>query len=140
MKRQFLSEQADELLALVERDRSAPHYTETGFERKLIRSDRRARGLKPKPLMRPSSYLQEREWLEICDRAELTESQWEIMKMRFEGHTFVHIGEKRGTSKQAAMNIYLRAAKKLIQAWQSYPYLGLPESYEEDVNRGAPWR
>ena len=136
MKSEVLSETADLLLSNLDRDRSAPHYTESSFRRKLKLANQRESRQALLTALRPAAYLHSKEWIEISEIALLTPSQTEVMQMRLEGITFDAIGKARGHTKQGAQSIYYQAAKKLVEAWINYPYRGLPEVYEEETRRG----
>lgn len=138
MKRTDLARTADALLSQVERDASAPHYTENTFRRKVIDANRRAFGA-PYPLGgKEWHYLLRQEWREVVERARLTDRQSEVLSLRLEGRTFEEIGVRYGHSKQGAQNIYFQAAKKLVRAWADYPYRGLHQVFRDEVRRGAP--
>lgn len=136
MKSEVLTETADLLLSNLDRDRSAPHYTESSFRRKLKLANQRESRQALLTALRPAAYLHSKEWIEISEIAHLTPSQTEVMQMRLEGVTFDAIGKARGHTKQGAQSIYYQAAKKLVEAWINYPYRGLPEVYEEETRRG----
>lgn len=136
MQSQILTENADMLLSSIERDRSAPHYTESSFRRKLKLANQRESQQALLTSLRPAAYLHTKEWIEITEIAGLTPSQTEVMQMRLEGVTFDAIGKARGHTKQGAQSIYYQAAKKIVEAWINYPYRGLPDVYEEECRRG----
>lgn len=133
-----LDHAADALLADVPRDRDAPHYRENTFRRKLDLAARRESS-QPLPKIREGSvYLLQKEWLEITESARLTQRQSDVLRLRLEGHTFEEIGQRFGHTKQGAQRIYHQGAKKLARAWITYPYRGLPSTYESEVTRGLP--
>lgn len=133
-----LSQAADALLSKVERDPSAPHYSEDSFRRKVDDSNRRTH-LLPLPLGgKESNYLLQSEWADVVEASCLTRRQCEVFAMRLAGHTFEQIGLRHGHSKQGAQNIFFQAAKKLARAWVHYPYRGLAQVFREEVRRGAP--
>jgi hypothetical protein len=73
---------------------------------------------------------------EIYHRAKLTPHQSKVLEMRLGGWTFEEIGKRRGHSKQAAQNIFVQALKKLTHAFRVYPYKGLSEVYQRELQRG----
>lgn len=140
MEREKLSTNADRLLASIERDPAAPHYTECSFRRKVDDSNRRAHFL-PLPLGgKEADELVRSEWAAVIDAARLTQRQLEVLHLRLEGHTFEHIGRLGGHTKQGAQNIFFQAAKKLVRTWMDYPYRGLADVYRQEVRRGTRHR
>lgn len=137
MKRQIAPYEIEQFIGSIERDKEYPHYREEIFLRKTRNADRRDKQQTPSSGLRPSIYLWESEWRDVIENAGLTETQAEVMAMRLEGQTLEEIGQRRGHSKQAAMNIYQQAARKVAQAWMEYSYRGLARMYQEDVMRGG---
>lgn len=138
MNPKTLSQVADRLLAKVERDRTAPHYGEDSFRRKVEESNKRAIKLPLPKGGREADYLIRNEWREVVASAGLTDKQLEIVAMRLEGRTFEEIGAFFGHSKQGAQNIFFQGAKKLAKAWMENPFRGLATVYREEVRRGHP--
>lgn len=133
-----LSQIADDILRSVQRDPEAPHYVEGSFRRKLDEATRRESQM-ALPRVRPGAlYLYRQEWADITEAANLTKRQLQVVSLRLEGHTFEHIGDKFGTSKQGASRVFFQGARKLARAWLDYPYRGLPSVYEEETTRGIP--
>ncbi|MBL8059754.1 MAG: hypothetical protein JNK63_03445 [Chthonomonas sp.] len=131
-----LSRLADSILRSIPRDPQRPHYTEDSFRCKLSAAHQRdAKLLLPPP---PASqlYLLKKEWAYLFRRAKLTHRQKEIIGYRMAGKTFEEIGEIRGTSKQAVLNILHQACRKIARVRASYAYEGLAEVYHEETNRG----
>lgn len=137
MQARQMSDAADALLALIDRDREAPHYGESSFRRKLQDSNRRARRLPAPTGGKEANYLLQEEWCEVIESAKLTTRQLEVLALRLEGHTFEQIGDLGGHTKQGAQNIFFQAAKKLVKAWMEYPYRGLHQVFREEVRRGG---
>ncbi len=138
MKKYTVNYEADRLLAGIERDQSAPHYSEEVFRRKIDLSNRRALKLNLPLGGKESNYLLRKEWDEVVKIACLTQKQATIIGFRLEGYTFEDIGIICGHSKQGAQRIFFQAAKKLMKAWIEYPYRGLSTVFREEVRRGAP--
>ncbi len=131
-----LTAAADALLASVERAPDAPHYSEERFRRKLRDATARL-GLVPlRSQVLGAFELGLAEWASIIADANLTETQSEVMAMRFSGQTFVEIGAERGITKQGAARIYSQGARRLAAAWHASPLRGMAAAYEEDVRRG----
>lgn len=140
MNRENLSTRTEILLSSIERDSSAPHYTEATFQRKVATSNRRAMDL-PLPISgKEANYLLQREWADVIENALLTERQLAVLCLRLEGHTFEDIGRIGGHTKQGAQNIFFQAAKKLVRAWMEYPYRSLAQVYKDEVRRGSSIR
>ena len=132
-----LSYDADRLLSSVDRNPQRPHYRDDTFRRKLTKARQYEAKLPPGFHSRRPTYLVEKEWKAILDRANLTGNQLHVVSLRLEGHTFESIGRRRGHSKQGAQNIFYQAAKKLVEAWTSYPFRGLADVYEDETRRGV---
>ena len=138
MKKQRLDQEADRLLAQVERDPTAPHYSEDTFRRKMIRAGVRESQLPlPHHLSRPKLLIKS-EFQKIVELSNLTDNQRSVLAMRLSGMTFEQVGEARGHTKQAAQNIFNQAAKKIVVAWKEYSMSGLAEVYESEMHRGWP--
>lgn len=140
MFKETISLLADQLLASVERDRSAPAYRNNTFDRKLRLAEQREPRL-PLPRAREgTAYLLQQEWIEVSESANLTPKQVAVMQLRLEGQTFEYIGRKYGHSKQGAQRIYVQGAKKIARAWMNNPYRGLPAVYDKEIHRGLTER
>lgn len=136
MNKETLGYLADRFLAACERDPVAPGYSENTFRRKLKLAHRRE-SRSPIPRTRGGTvYLLEKEWIDVTERASLTDRQIRVMQLRLEGETFESIGRKFGHTKQGAQRVFLQGAKKLARAWLGNPYRGLPAAYDEEVRRG----
>lgn len=131
-----LSYVADTLLALVPRDKEFPHYSEHSFQRKLIQSAQRDRGVKLRACEPGWAYLLDKEWAAVVAAAKLTPRQKEVFLLRLTGWTFESIGQKGGHTKQGAQSIFLQAVKKITRSMDSYPYLGLADVYRQENRRG----
>lgn len=137
MQSRIMSEAADALLSLVEKDPLVPHYGEQSFRRKIATSNRRSRALEAPLGGKEFVYLLQEEWADVIRDAGLTVRQLEVLALRLEGNTFEQIGTIGGHTKQGAQNIFFQAAKKLVRAWMDYPYRGLHQVYREEVRRGT---
>lgn len=80
--------------------------------------------------------LLEVECREIYTNAHLTPLQSKVLEMRLTGWTFEEIGRRRGHTKQGAQNIFVQALKKLARSLRVYPYRGLSEVYQGELQRG----
>lgn len=127
---------ADALLGQCPKDKSAPHYTETGFKLKLISAHRREAYL-PTPRREPAlEYLFRREWQGLMRAARLTYRQREVMRNRLNGWTFQEIGDVGGHSKQSSEQVYRAAIKKIARVLGVYRFSGLCETYRIETSRG----
>ena len=115
---------ADSFLSLVERDRDAPYYTEPGFRRRLELDRRRQSKLCEPPPRVELSYLLRHEWSEMVTMARLTARQREVFAKRLSGWTF-----------EGAQRVFSQAVRKLMVAWNEYPYRGLADVYRQEVSR-----
>ncbi len=132
-----LSAAADALLAPLDRDPEAPHYSEERFRRKLRDAAQRL-GLIPRSqTVMGVAELGLAEWDAIIRDADLTDTQAEVVALRLSGLTFAEIGARRGVTKQGAARVYGQGARRLARAWLASPLRGLAAAYEEDVRRGA---
>ncbi|MCW5937529.1 MAG: hypothetical protein KIT11_09510 [Fimbriimonadaceae bacterium] len=136
MRAKDISASADALLGQIERDRSAPHYREDSFRRKLEEAHKRESKMPLPAGGKEAHYLITQEWIEVTEAAGLTEGQLEVVRLRLAGNTFEEIGRRRGHTKQGAQNVFFQAAKKLVRAWMDYPYRGLHQVFREEVRRG----
>lgn len=131
-----LSRLADSLLRSIPRDSARPHYTEDSFRCKInVAHQREAKLMLPPPPV-SQLYLLKKEWAYLFREAKLTPRQKEIIAYRMAGRTFEEIGEIRGTSKQAVLNILLQACRKIARIRSRYAYDGLAQVYHEETNRG----
>ncbi|MBX7136048.1 MAG: hypothetical protein K1X67_25545 [Fimbriimonadaceae bacterium] len=126
---------ADSFLSLVERDRDAPYYTEPGFRRRLELDRRRQSKLAEPPPRVELSYLLRHEWSEMVQMANLTARQREVFAKRLSGWTFEEIGNASGRTRQGAQRVFSQAVRKLMVAWNEYPYRGLADVYRQEVSR-----
>jgi hypothetical protein len=128
---QFVS---DALLALFDPHRS---WTEKQFKREIpvsqLNADEQIFGALSSG--RSSDLLLCHECSDICDRAKLTETQAKVLSMRLEGMTFEEIGDRRGSTKQAAQKVFIHAIKKLAASMRVYRYTGLADVYRNEVRR-----
>lgn len=131
-----LSLEADRLLSLAERNPQQPHYGEQAFRRKLRVSEYRRRKLAPAEEASGVCYLRRRECHAIIERAGLTACQWDVVRKRLLGWTFEEIGRFKGHSKQGAQSIFAQGARKIRLAYESYPHLGMAETYRQEIQRG----
>lgn len=136
MTKEDISFVADALLALCEKDSSAPFYSEGVLDIKIRRAERRARPLAEFLLRREDEGMLAHEWSDALRRADLTENQREVLEMRLNGRTFDEIGRRRCTTKQGAQRVFVHALKKLVRAWDVYPYQGLSDVYRSEIRRG----
>jgi hypothetical protein len=132
-----LSAASDALLAALDRDPDAPHYSEERFRRKLRDAALRLGLIPLSRSIMGASELVLAEWDAIIQDAALTAAQAEVVAMRLSGLTFAEIGERRGVTKQGAARVYGQGARRLARAWLACPIRGLAAAYEEDVRRGA---
>jgi hypothetical protein len=130
-----LSFVADALLAMCESERDAPFYTENGFEAKLQRIRRRETHSASELISGRGDRMLAVECRDVLKDAGLTPRQWEVLDLRLEGFTFEEIGGFSRTSKQAAMNVFIQALKKVSRTFRAYPYAGLSEVYRSEVKR-----
>lgn len=131
---------ADALLALCEAEARAPFYTESTFERKLVKARQKEplfAKLAPKA---GDDALLESECRQVFRAASLTARQTEVLTLRLEGHTFEEIGARNRRTKQSAMNVFVQALKKIRRSFDVYPYAGLSEVYKREIRRGTPLR
>lgn len=136
MQMSELSFLADALLALCERDRTAPFYTDDAFRDKMRRADRREAAHAHLVMGIVSQPLFLHECADVIRQAGLTERQHDVIRQRLAGRTFEEIGRRGGHSKQGAQNIYLQGLKKLMRSFDTYPYRGLGEVYRDETRRG----
>ncbi|MFZ4507454.1 MAG: hypothetical protein ACOYON_07135 [Fimbriimonas sp.] len=136
MVKEQLSFVADAILALCERDPLAPAYSEATFEVKLKRARKRDPFWVQVGKGSPYDPLAESEVRGILAGAKLTPSQSDVLALRMEGFSLEEIGDKRGHSRQAALNILRQASKKIHRALDDYPYVGLAEVYRSESRRG----
>lgn len=132
---------ADTLLALCDAEREANDleplrtFTDDGL-RLRERADRLRLARVAAALDRTTpDPLALRELKEIVARATLTERQREVLFLRFEGERFDAIGERYGSSKQAARAVFVAALTKLRRAWRDYPHAGYAEVYRFQTRR-----
>lgn len=136
MTKEDLSFVADALLALCEKDRAAPFYSEEILDIKIRRGARRDRPLAELLLRRDDEGLLANEWRGVLRLADLTDNQREVFTGRLEGLTFEELGRRRRTTKQGAQRVFVQALKKLMRAWSVHPYQGLSDVYREETRRG----
>lgn len=131
-----LTRLADSLLRSLPRNPEWPHYTEDSFRCKLNNAHRRDRNLLLPPPPPSQMYLLKKELAHLFREANLTTSQKEIIAYRMAGKTFDNIGEIRGTSRQAVLNVLQQACRKIARVRSKYAFDGLAEVYYEETNRG----
>jgi hypothetical protein len=138
----LLSEDADLLLAGVERDPEYPHYSQATFRRKLRLANRRERlsEMQIEPLSEATIYLQRIELGRIICQAGLTRRQTEVFCARADGDSWVDIGRRHGHTKQGAYQIFKQAIKKIERARKNNPFRDLYQVYREEVRRFSPRR
>ncbi|RYG26361.1 hypothetical protein EON82_03690 [bacterium] len=135
-----LSFVADALLAMCENERDAPFYTEDGFETKLQRIRRRETTAADELISGRVDAMLAIECRDVLSAAGLTARQHEVLDLRLEGFTFEEIGGFGRTSKQAAMNVFVQALKKISRTFREYRYAGLSEVYRSEVERPSRGR
>lgn len=128
---------ADALLALCEREREAPFYSNEEFRLKELVASRRDRFAGHLGLAEESDFLFQEECRAVFDNAKLTERQAEVLTQRLEGCTFEQIGKESGHSKQNAQSVFILAIKKLSRSFHVYRYRGLSEVYRGETQRGV---
>jgi len=127
---------ADALLALCERDRDAPFFSEEELRlRKLYENQQEVFGTQL-PLINGPDWLLRDECLEIYRGAQLTKRQATVLQKRLAGFTFEEIGLRSGHSKQGAQSVFIQAIKKLARSCAVYRYVGLSEVYRRETRRG----
>src|SRR5687768_13044772 len=111
-----LEQLADQLLKVIPRDPSAPHYLTERFDDKLRLQNRHAlrrpwhsRGLIPGGVQAMSLSVVE----DLIVAAELTRPQFEVLTLVLTGHNFSEIGQVRKHSKQGAHRIWRQALAKM---------------------------
>jgi hypothetical protein len=130
-----LSFVADALLAMCETEPEAPFLTENGFEAKLYRHRRRETYTAGELISGRGDHMLTIECRDVMTAAGLTPRQQEVLDLRLEGFTFEEIGGFSHTSKQAAMNVFVQALKKVSRTFRAYRYAGLSEVYGSEVKR-----
>lgn len=135
-----LSFVADALLAMCERERDAPFYTDLGFEAKLQRIRRRETTSAGELISGRGDPMLSVECRDVLLAAGLTARQQEVLDLRLEGFTFEEIGGLSQTSKQAAMNVFIQALKKISRTFRAYRYAGLSEVYGSEIKRRSRGR
>ena len=130
-----LSFVADALLALCERERDAPYFTEDGFEAKLMRIRHRETHSAGELVAGRGDQMLAIECRDVMRAAGLTARQREVLDLRLEGFTFEEIGQFGRTTKQGAMRVFVQALKKVSRTFRAYPYAGLSEVYRSEVKR-----
>ena len=135
-----LSFVADALLAMCENERDAPFYTEGGYEAKLQRTRKRETTAADELVSGRGDQMLSVECRDVLAAAGLTPRQREVLDLRLEGFTFEEIGGFSQTSKQAAMNVFIQALKKISRTFRAYPYAGLSEVYGSEVKRRSRGR
>jgi len=130
-----LSFVADALLAMCEPEPDAPFFTEDGFEAKLQRARRRESHSAGELISARGDRMLGVECRDVLRAAGLTPRQQEVLDLRLEGFTFEEIGNFSRTSKQAAMNVFVQALKKVSRTFRAYRYAGLSEVYGSEVKR-----
>ncbi len=137
MNKEDLAFVAEALLALCERDRAAPHYSEAGFEAKLRSATRREAKFAHVAMGRGSHPMLQSECEDVIAAADLTDRQRDVLMQRLEGRTFEEIGHAGGHTKQGAQSIFVQGLKKLMRAYDVYAYRGLCDVYRDEVRRGT---
>lgn len=130
-----LSFVADALLAMCEPEPDAPYFTENGFETKLQRIRQRETYTASELISGRGDQMLTIECRDVMMAAGLTSRQREVLDLRLEGFTFEEIGGFSRTSKQAAMNVFIQALKKVSRTFRAYRYAGLSEVYGSEVKR-----
>ena len=130
-----LSFVADALLALCEKEKDAPFFTEDGFEAKLLRIRRRETDTATDLISGRGDDMLTAECRDVLRRSGLTLRQQEVLELRLEGFTFEEIGTKGRTTKQGAMSVFIQALKKISRTFRDYPYAGLSEVYRSETKR-----
>ena len=128
---------ADALLALCGDSQGAPFFLEDSYSVKVKNDRRRDWFLELANIRRPSDVLFQEECRAIVRKADLTENQAEVLDLRLNGLSFEQIGRQRGKTRQAVMNIFLQAIKKIGRVMRVYPYAGLSDVYRYEVRRGS---
>ncbi len=128
---------ADALLALCERDREAPCYSEKQIYLKMKKAQWREPFAAQLMIAGGHDVLLQEECQDVFKEARLTERQAEVLASRLEGFTFEEIGEVGGHTKQGAQSVFVQALKKLTRAFHVYRYRGLSDVYRREVRRGA---
>jgi DNA-binding NarL/FixJ family response regulator len=136
MTKEDLSYIADALLALCQRDRSAPFYSETGFATKLRLAEKRENALFHLLERREDGGLLAQECREVLDAANLTKRQRMILDLRLEGRTFDEIGQRYGVTRQGVQRVFVQGLKKIARSLYVYQFAGLSEVYQSEVRRG----
>jgi len=128
---------AEALLALCEKERQAPFYSERRLEQKIRRGEQTDELAMQLARKDPNDALLQSECDEIVNLANLTHRQTHVFQLRLQGHTFDEIGRGAGHTKQGAQSIFIQALKKIVRAFRVYPYTGLSDVYRWEVRRGA---
>ena len=129
----FISEA---LIALVEKDRQRPCYSERAMDRRIEKANRREPVAATLSRDDGRDILLQSEIDAIFAVAKLTERQERVFRLRLNGLTFEEIGQGARHSKQGAQRIFIRALKKIACAYRVYPFVGLSEVYRRETQRG----
>lgn len=130
---QFVSEA---LIAMAEKDRERPCYSEREMVRRIEAANRR------EPVSAGIARYDGHEWLtqRECDAlfslARLTARQDKVLRQRLNGLTFEEIGFDGRHTKQGAQRIFIQALKKIARTYRTYEYVGLSEVYRQETSRG----
>lgn len=131
-----LSFVAEALLAICERDRQRPYFSDERIASKLKRAEQRDPVYGHLAQSRGDDPLLRRECQEVIAAARLTARQTDVFFQRMEGWTFEEIGASAGHTKQAAQHIFVQALKKIARSFRVYPFKGLSEVYRGETRRG----
>ena len=127
---------AEALIAMCEKDAEAPFFDDFTLERKLREAHQREPVWALLTLRAPGDPLMETECQGVMQEANLTDRQAETFRRRLAGEPFELIGRRRGSTKQAAQQLFLQALKKISRAHHVYPYTGLADVYRFETSRG----
>lgn len=127
---------AEALLALCEKDRTSPHYSEDVLHQKLKLANKREPLFGSIASRLGNDVLLQSECKSVLESANLTTRQSEVIGLRLDGWTFEDIGRAGGCTKQGAQRVFVQALKKLTRTFEKYPFAGLSEVYREETRRG----
>lgn len=136
-----LEREADCLLAKEHRN-GHPHYSNARLGRKCTNERMRRNSLRPPqgPEADAVAWIHRRTLRSVLLQAQLTRRQREVLLHKANGETWVEIGLRFGTSKQAAQRIFSQAVGRIRTAWRANKYAGLAEVYRAEVRRYFPRR